>query len=339
MKNHKSLGCILVTGGAGFIGSHLCERLLQEGYRVVSFDNFNNFYDRSIKERNIASVRSQSTNGKFLSIDGDIRDKSRLFEVIEKERPLCVIHLAAMAGVRPSLQDPLLYTDVNVIGTQLLLEACVGMKVRHFIFASSSSVYGNNPKVPFAETDCVDYPISPYAATKKAGELICYNYFHLYAMRIACLRFFTVYGPRQRPDLAIHKFARAIEGGQEIPMYGDGGSLRDYTYIEDCISGILGALNWVVVEKEAPAAYEIVNLGESRMISLADMIASIEKALGKKAKIQRLPHQPGDVERTYADISKARRLFGYAPSTDFDIGIRQFVDWLHSLKKTGVEVS
>jgi UDP-glucuronate 4-epimerase len=339
MKNHKGPGCILVTGGAGFIGSHLCERLLQEGYRVVSFDNFNNFYDRSIKERNIESVRSQSTDGKFLSVYGDIRDKFHLFEVMERERPLCVIHLAAMAGVRPSLQDPLHYTDVNVVGTQLLLEACAGMKVRHFIFASSSSVYGNNSKVPFAETDCVDYPISPYAATKKAGELICYNYFHLHAMRIACLRFFTVYGPRQRPDLAIHKFARIIQSGQEISMYGDGESRRDYTYIDDCISGVMGALRWVVSEKGAPAAYEIVNLGESRMISLAEMIACIEKTLGKKARIKRLPLQPGDVERTYADISKARQLFGYAPATDFETGIGHFVDWLHSLEKAGAKTS
>lgn len=339
MKNHNGRGCVLVTGGAGFIGSHLCERLLQEGYRVVSFDNFNAYYDRSIKENNIESIRVHDTQEKFLSVYGDIRDKYHLFEVIQRERPLCVIHLAAMAGVRPSLQEPLHYTDTNIVGTQLLLEACVAMRVRHFIFASSSSVYGNNPKVPFSETDCVDYPISPYAATKKAGELFCHNYFHLHAMRIACLRFFTVYGPRQRPDLAIHKFARHILEGQEITMYGDGGMKRDYTYIDDCISGIMGAFRWVVAGPEAPAVYEIVNLGESRMISLSEMIACLEKTLGIKAKIRQLPLQPGDVKLTYADISKARRLFGYAPSTDFETGIENFVEWFLARKKTGAEAS
>lgn len=338
MKNFKGRGCVLVTGGAGFIGSHLCERLLQGGYRVVSFDNFNSFYDRSIKESNIETIRSHDIQEKFLSVFGDIRDQFHLFDVAQKEQPVCVIHLAALAGVRPSLEEPLLYTDNNIRGTQILLEVCAALKIRHFIFASSSSVYGNNPKVPFSESDCVDYPISPYAATKKAGELLCHNYFHLYAMRIACLRFFTVYGPRQRPDLAIHKFARLILEGKEISMYGDGGTRRDYTYIDDCISGIMGAVHWVNGEQGDASAYEIVNLGESRMISLAEMIACIERAIRKKAKIQHLPLQPGDVERTYADIGKARVLFGYSPATNFETGIEHFVEWLLSVKKTGVSV-
>jgi UDP-glucuronate 4-epimerase len=338
MKNHKDRGCVLVTGGAGFIGSHLCERLLQEGYRVVSFDNFNAFYDRSIKENNIESIRTHDTEGKFISVFGDIRDKFHLFEVMERERPFCVIHLAAMAGVRPSIEDPLCYSDVNIVGTQILLEACVALKIRHFVFASSSSVYGNNSKIPFSEEDCVDYPISPYAATKKAGELLCHNYFHLYDMRIVCLRFFTVYGPRQRPDLAIHKFTSYILDGKEISVYGDGGTRRDYTYIDDCISGIMGAFRWITGEKEAKAAYQIVNLGESRMISLSEMIACIERVVGKKAEIKRLPLQPGDVERTFADISKARRLFGYSPATDFEVGIGHFVEWMISRKKTGVAI-
>jgi UDP-glucuronate 4-epimerase len=336
MKNNNGHNCVMVTGGAGFIGSHLCERLLKEGYRVVSFDNFNPFYERSVKESNIESIRARDKHEKFLSVFGDIRDKFHLFEVMERERPFCVIHLAAMAGVRPSLEDPLLYTDVNIAGTQILLEACAALKIRHFIFASSSSVYGNNTKVPFSETDCVDYPISPYAATKKAGELLCHNYFHLYAMRIACLRFFTVYGPRQRPDLAIHKFTSLILDGKEISVYGDGETQRDYTYIDDCISGVMGAFCWIADEKKAQAAYEIVNLGESRMVSLAEMIACIERAVGKKAELKRLPLQAGDVERTFADISKARRLFSYSPATDFETGIGRFVDWKLSGKKAGV---
>ncbi|MFZ5802834.1 MAG: GDP-mannose 4,6-dehydratase [Candidatus Omnitrophota bacterium] len=336
MISRNGLGCVLVTGGAGFIGSHVCGRLLQHGYRVVSYDNFNAFYDRKIKEDNIRAVKERDAHGNFTSVVGDIRDKTGLFGLLQRERPLGVIHLAAMAGVRPSLQEPLYYTDANIVGTQVLLEACAAMKIRHLLFASSSSVYGNNPKVPFAETDCVDYPISPYAATKKAGELLCHSYYHHFAMRIACLRFFTVYGPRQRPDLAIHKFAKLILDGQEIPVFGDGESRRDYTYIDDCVSGILGALRWLTEAKQTLPVYEIVNLGESRMVSLAEMIDCLERVLGKKARIRRLPHQPGDVERTYADISKARRLFGYFPVTDFETGIEHFVDWLLSRRKAGV---
>lgn len=317
---------ILVTGGAGFIGSHLCERLLSEGYDVASLDNFNDFYDPSIKKSNIAEIEARFGWGHFKSYTGDIRNTEQFLFLLEHEAPDAVIHLAAMAGVRPSLQDPGLYVDVNIKATQSMLDACVKRKVKHFIFASSSSVYGNNEKVPFSEKDFVDNPISPYAATKKAGELLCHTYSHLYDIKTYCLRFFTVYGPRQRPDLAIHKFAKNILAGKEIPVFGDGSTQRDYTFIDDIIDGVMKTLEYNF-QAESPK-YEVFNLGESKTISLGEMISCLENALGKKAKIRRMPMEPGDVQRTFANVSKARIILGYHPSTSFEDGIEKFTQWL-----------
>ncbi len=318
---------VLVTGGAGFIGSHLCEKLLQGGYQVVSLDNFNDFYDPKIKRANIRNIEKTFKSEDFKSYEGDIRVKKELATILETEKPHGVIHLAAMAGVRPSLLNPELYVDVNITGTQILLDACVKAGVRHFIFASSSSVYGNNDKVPFSENDCVDFPISPYAATKKAGELICHAYAHLYPIKIDCLRFFTVYGPRQRPDLAIHKFSKWILEGKEIPVFGKGDTERDYTYVDDIVDGIMKAWDCNRNTGDNPR-YEIFNLGESRTIGLNQMIACLEKTLNRKAVIKKLPLEPGDVFRTNADISKARRMIGYSPEVDFETGIEKFVKWL-----------
>ena len=306
----------MVTGAAGFIGSHLCEKLLAEGEQVIGLDNFDPFYDPDIKRANLAEVMK---SGAFTLVEGDIRDSKCVEEILSGVD--MIVHLAAKAGVRPSIADPQTYQDVNVHGTQVLLEAARNYGVKNFIFGSSSSVYGNNKKVPFAETDNVDYPISPYAATKKAGELICYTYHHLYEMDINCLRFFTVYGPRQRPDLAIHKFARLIEAGKPIPVFGDGSMRRDFTYIDDIIQGIRGAM-------EQCQGYEIYNLGESRPVRLDELIEKLEEALGKKAIIERQPLQPGDVEQTYADVSKAEKKLGYRPQTEIEEGLKQFVTWL-----------
>ena len=306
----------MVTGAAGFIGSHLCEKLLAEGEQVIGLDNFDPFYDPDIKRANLAEVMK---SGAFTLVEGDIRDSKCVEEILSGVD--MIVHLAAKAGVRPSIADPQTYQDVNVHGTQVLLEAARNYGVKKFIFGSSSSVYGNNKKVPFAETDNVDYPISPYAATKKAGELICYTYHHLYEMDINCLRFFTVYGPRQRPDLAIHKFARLIEAGKPIPVFGDGSMRRDFTYIDDIIQGIRGAM-------EQCQGYEIYNLGESRPVRLDELIEKLEEALGKKAIIERQPLQPGDVEQTYADVSKAEKKLGYRPQTEIEEGLKQFVTWL-----------
>lgn len=306
---------ILVTGAAGFIGSHLCERLLSTGRRVVGLDCFDTFYDPAIKRRNLAECL---TNGNFRLVEGDIRDAA----AVESAMGGCdmVVHLAARAGVRPSIEDPLLYQDVNIRGTNIILETMRRLKLDRLVFASSSSVYGNNRKVPFSEKDNVDFPISPYAATKKAGELLCHTYHSLFKMDIMCLRFFTVYGARQRPDLAIHKFTRLIDGGQPIPVFGDGSMKRDHTYIDDIISGVMAAI-------ERCGGFHIYNLGESRPVSLSDLIAAIERALGKKAIIDRQPLQPGDVDQTYADVSLARAELGYQPTTDIDTGLAQFVKW------------
>lgn len=315
---------ILVTGGAGFIGSHLCEALLARGFDVVALDNFDSFYDPRVKRENIAQAR---THDRFTLIDGDIRSESD----VEKAYATgvdTVVHLAARAGVRPSIENPLLYQDVNVAGTNVLLEACRKVAGCKFVFASSSSVYGNNEKIPFAESDNVDAPISPYAATKRAGELLCHTYHHLYEIPITCLRFFTVYGPRQRPDLAIHKFTRLIEAGEAIPVFGDGSMMRDFTYIDDIIDGVIRAI-------ERCSGFNIYNLGESQPVALGDLLAAIERALGRKAKINRLPMQPGDVERTYADITRARRDLGYNPSTDIDTGLARFVKWFRNPSHTG----
>jgi UDP-glucuronate 4-epimerase len=308
---------VLVTGAAGFIGSHLSERLLADGWTVLGVDNFDDFYDPQIKRRNIdACVKNRN----FQLIEADIRDRAAMDEAMDKAVDI-VVHLAARAGVRPSIAQPLLYADVNVNGTVVLLETARKHKVGKFIFGSSSSVYGNNEKVPFSEDDNVDFPISPYAATKKAGELICHTYHHLYGMAITCLRFFTVYGPRQRPDLAIHKFTRLIEQDKSIPVYGDGTMMRDFTYIDDIIDGTVAAMHKCV-------GFNIYNLGESRPITVNDLIAEIEKALGKKAVKEYMPPQPGDVERTYADVTKAARELGYNPTTTIEKGLAQFVAWL-----------
>ncbi|MCH8851022.1 MAG: GDP-mannose 4,6-dehydratase [Planctomycetes bacterium] len=310
---------VLVTGAAGFIGSHLCEALVRRGDSVVGYDSFDDFYDPAIKRRNVQALVG---HGKFSLVEGDIRDSDAVRTALGDGVEM-IVHLAARAGVRPSIEQPLLYQDVNINGTMVLLEACRGAGIEKFVFASSSSVYGNNKKVPFAESDCVDHPISPYAATKKAGELICHTYHHLYDLDITCLRFFTVYGARQRPDLAIHKFARLIEAGQPIPVFGDGSMMRDFTYIDDIIDGVLRAM-------DRCEGYHIYNLGESQPVTLSDLISSIEEALGKEAVIDRRPPQPGDVQRTYADVTLAGRDLGYEPSTSIRTGLARFVEWLRS---------
>lgn len=308
----------LVTGAAGFIGSHLSERLTSDGWDVVGLDNFDPFYSKEVKRGNIAGLVS---SGKFELIEGDIRDAECVGDILRRGDIDIIVHLAAKAGVRPSIEDPLGYQDVNINGTMVMLESAIKNDVKNFVFASSSSVYGNNEKVPFSETDNVDYPISPYAATKKACELLCHTYSHLYGIGMTCLRFFTVYGPRQRPDLAIHKFARLIEAGEAIPVFGDGSMKRDFTYIDDIINGVVAAM-------ERCGGYEVYNLGESRPVRLDDLITAIENALGKKAIINRLPEQPGDVKQTYADIGKAQRELDYSPKTEVSAGLANFVRWL-----------
>ncbi len=308
---------LFVTGAAGFIGAHVSGALLARGDRVFGLDNFDPFYDRRIKEGNLAPLLE---NPAFSFLEGDIRDPAVLARWGEGIRPDALIHLAAKAGVRPSVADPAGYADVNVNGTIRMLEWAKERRVPKVLFASSSSVYGGNTKVPFSEDDFVDHPVSPYAATKKAGELLCHTYCHLYGMNVVALRFFTVYGPRQRPEMAIHKFTRRILDGKEIELYGDGSSRRDYTYIDDIVSGILGALS-------APAGYRVYNLGESATISLSDLVALIEKACGKTAVRRFRPPQPGDVPLTYADISRARAEIGYDPRTPIGIGITRFVEW------------
>jgi len=317
---------VLVTGGAGFIGSHLCQRLLQEGYEVVCLDNFDAYYDPTIKRRNLKEIKASKGANGFQMVEGDIRNKEFLDDLIRRSSFDLIIHLAARAGVRPSIEQPLLYEEVNVAGTLNLLEACREFGVRNFIFGSSSSVYGKNRKVPFAEEDRLEAMISPYAVTKRTGELFCYVYHHLYGLNISCLRFFTVYGPRQRPEMAIHKFARLIEQGEKIPLYGDGTSRRDYTYIDDIIAGIMGAVRNL-------RGYDIFNLGESQTVPLRQLISLLEQALGKKAVVEELPEQPGDVPITYAEISKARRLLGYDPRVDIAEGIGRFVQWFRDKAK------
>ena len=311
---------ILITGAAGFIASHLSERLLAAGHSVVGLDNFDDFYDPAIKEANLAVAGDHS---EFLLVRGDIRDPEKLTALPPDIDT--IIHIAARAGVRPSISQPVLYYDVNVNGTLQLLELARDRGITRFISASSSSVYGNNEKVPFSESDRVDNPISPYAATKKAGELLCHSYSHLYGLTCLNLRFFTVYGPRQRPDLAIHKFSRLLDQGQEIPMFGDGTTQRDYTYIDDILQGVEGAIRWT---RENEGRFDIVNLGESRTIELREMIRMVGEEMGIEPRIKRLPMQPGDVKRTYADITKAREILGYDPKWEFREGIREFLMWL-----------
>ena len=308
---------VFVTGAAGFIGSHVSEALLSRGDRVLGLDNFDPFYDRKIKERNLAALSARPA---FSFLEGDIRDAAALSRWGAGTRPDVLVHLAAKAGVRPSVADPVGYADVNVQGTIRLLEWARERNVPKTLFASSSSVYGGNTKVPFSEGDFVDHPVSPYAATKKAGELLCHTYCHLYGMNVVALRFFTVYGPGQRPEMAIHKFTRRILEGKEIDLYGDGSSRRDYTYIDDIVSGVLGSMN-------APPGYRVYNLGESATISLSDLVALLEKACGRPAVRRRKPPQPGDVPVTYADISRARAEIGYDPRTPIEQGVARFVEW------------
>ncbi len=312
---------VLVTGGAGFIGSNLVERLLEDGRRVVVLDNFDTFYDPAIKRHNIEAAHE---NPNYRLVEGDIRDGEALEQLFGSERFGTVVHLAARAGVRPSIADPVLYSSVNVDGTTQLLEACRRHQVRKFIFGSSSSVYGNNDKVPFSEDDPVDHPISPYAATKKAGEVLCHSYHHLFDMDVACLRFFTVYGPRQRPEMAIHKFARLIAEGQEIEQFGDGNSARDYTYVDDIVDGIIRAM-------ERCTGYAIWNLGGSRTITLAELISEIGNRLGVTPRVKQLDSQPGDVDRTWADVSRAGRELEWSPGIDIYRGLDLFLKWFEKV--------
>ena len=313
---------ILITGGAGFIGSHLVDRLLKENdWRISVVDDFNDFYAPAIKREN---VRRHESNANYRLFEADIRDRNALGKVFEENSFDCIVHLAARAGVRPSLEQPLLYAETNIDGTLNLLELARILGIRQFVFGSSSSVYGINAKVPFSEDDPIRQPISPYAATKAAGELLCHTYTHLYGMRSVCLRFFTVYGPRQRPDLAIHKFARLISDGKPIPVFGDGTTRRDYTFIDDIIGGVRAAIDY------DQSDYEVINLGESRTVELRELISLLEKELEANAIIDRKPLQPGDVPQTFADITKARRILGYDPQTQIEDGIRKFVEWFRT---------
>lgn len=337
----------VVTGGSGFIGSTLAEKLLAEGNKVINIDNFNDYYDTTIKISNtIESCRLSVNSCKLLEesskeeklkqlkekVDSenyilevvDLRDLEGLERIFSKNKVDTVIHLAARAGVRPSIEDPILYQEVNGRGTHNILECCRKYGVKNIVAASSSSVYGNNKVVPFKETDPVDFAISPYAATKKANEVMGHVYHSLYKMNMAFLRFFTVYGPRQRPDLAINKFTRLILAEESIPVYGDGSTSRDYTYIADIVDGICKSIDYVENNKDV---YEIFNIGSNSPVSLTEMIETIEKVLGKKAVIDRLPMQPGDVDRTYADVTKLKEMTGYNPSLTFEEGIEKFVEW------------
>ena len=312
---------VIVTGAAGFIGSHTSQTLINRGYRVIGIDNFCDFYARSWKEENLRAVARETGTAGIELEEMDITDGPRIARLIQTVKPEGIIHLAAMAGVRPSIERPVYYSKVNLEGTTNLLSSAAEAGVRKFVFASSSSVYGNNPKVPFAETDDVGEPISPYAATKRAGELLAHTFWHLYKMPVSCLRFFTVYGPRQRPDLAIHKFARMIHWGQTLPVYGDGSTSRDYTFIDDIVAGILAAY-------DRNAAYRIYNLGGSDPVRLDTLIAGIEKAMGKRANLLRKPAQPGDVERTYADVTRSREELDYRPNVRLEEGLARFAQWL-----------
>jgi UDP-glucuronate 4-epimerase len=309
----------LVTGGAGFIGSHLVDRLLSsETDQIIVVDDFNDFYDPEIKR---ANIREHQKDPRYKLAPVDIRDRAALEELFKQNNFDCIVHLAARAGVRPSLTEPQLYTETNINGTVNLLELARQRGVKQFVFGSSSSVYGINAKVPFSEDDPIRQPISPYAATKAAGELLCHTHSHLYGLRCVCLRFFTVYGPRQRPDLAIHKFAKLITAGKSIPVFGDGTTRRDYTYIDDIVDGVVAAIHY------DKSDYEVFNLGESRTVELRELISLLEKELDTHATIDRQPSQPGDVPQTFADIAKARVLLGYNPQTQIEAGLHRFVEW------------
>ncbi len=333
----------LITGGSGFIGSHLVEQLLKNGHSVINVDNFDDFYDYKIKINNtlestgklfdfnftnkktdIQKLILETASANYQLYYQDIRDLDGLDEIFQKHSIDLIIHLAALAGVRPSIERPLEYQEVNVKGSMNLWELCKKHNIKKFVCASSSSVYGNNVKVPFSETDNVDRPISPYAATKKSVEVIGHVYHHLYGIDMIQLRFFTVYGPRQRPDLAIHKFTKLILENKEIPFYGDGSTARDYTFVEDIIDGVLKSIRYLENHEHV---YEIINLGESQVITLNEMLSTIEDVLKKSAIKKQLPMQPGDVLKTNADITKAQSLIGYKPSTNFQNGIKKFVEW------------
>lgn len=337
----------LITGGSGFIGSHLVEALLKNGHSVINIDNFDNFYNYQIKIKNtlesvglptgfqffekeqdiktLQSVINQKLSTKNYQLHyQDIRDKEGLKKIFENHKIDMVIHLAALAGVRPSIERPMDYAEVNILGSMNLWELCKDFGIKKFVCASSSSVYGNNEKIPFAEIDNVDRPISPYAATKKCGEILGHTYHHLYGIDMIQLRFFTVYGPRQRPDLAIHKFTKIIAENGEIPFYGDGSTARDYTFVEDIIDGIQKSIQYL---EQNNGVYEILNLGENEVINLKEMLTTIEQTMDKKANLNPMPMQPGDVQKTNADITKARNLIGYAPKTNFQNGIKKFVEW------------
>ena len=316
-----------MTGGAGFIGSHLVDSLLADGWRVTVLDNFDPFYARAIKERNVAAHRRHPL---YTLVEVDLRDLERMQAALGGGYDV-IVHIAASAGVRPSVEDPVGYQQVNVGGTQNLLELARAWEVKHFVFASSSSVYGVNPRVPWSEDDYVLKPISPYASTKVSGELLGHVYCHLYGIRFTSLRFFTVYGPRQRPDLAIHKFARRMLAGQPIPVFGDGSTRRDYTFIADIIQGVRAAIDYDATP------YEIINLGNNQTVTLTEMIEGLESALGVRAIIDRHPEQPGDVPQTWANIDKASRLLGYRPMTPYRVGVQRFADWL--LGPEGVEAA
>jgi len=321
---------ILITGGAGFIGSHLAENLLLEGkFNLAIIDDLNDFYSPLLKRHNLATL---ATIGKFLFFQVDIRSPEALALAFSEFCPDIIVHLAARAGVRPSLEEPLLYSETNVNGTLNLLELARRYKIRRFIFGSSSSVYGINSKIPFSEDDKIQQTISPYAATKAAGEHLCHTYSHLYGIRTICLRFFTVYGPRQRPDLAICKFSRMICEGKPIPVFGDGTTRRDYTYVDDIIQGVRAAIDYESTD------FEIFNLGESQTVDLNRLISLLEENLGQEAIIERLPMQPGDVPVTFADISKARSLLGYNPQTKIDDGIPKFAEWFKANRSAFVAV-
>ena len=307
----------LLTGGAGFIGSSLGDKLLDLGHEVVCIDNFDDFYSKEIKLENISSAK---LNPNYKFVECDVRDKTALSNLFSENKFDLVIHLAAKAGVRPSVTDPVSCHDVNVGGALSLLECMKNAGVTKLFFASSSSIYGNNTKIPFSEIDQVHNPISPYAVSKRAGELLCHTYHHLHNFDVFCFRFFTVYGPRQRPDLAIHKFYNLISNNKPIQMYGDGSTSRDYTYIDDIVNGVVNAV-------PALKGYQIINLGESKTISLSEMINVLQQKMNKKAIIEKIAFQPGDVERTFADISKAKKLINYNPKWDFSAGIDQFLKW------------
>ena len=311
------MALILITGAAGFIGSHLAERLLARGDQVVGLDNFDPFYAREVKEQNL---RGPKANPGFTFVEADLRDADAMAELVERHRPQCIVHLAAKAGVRPSLENPAEYVEANVHGTLNLLLACQRFPVEHFVFASSSSVYGKDVQVACPEEAPTDSPASPYGATKKAGEVLCFTYHQLLKIPVTCLRLFTVYGPRQRPDLAIHKFVRLIEGGKPVPFFGDGSSRRDYTFVSDTVEGITAAL-------DRADGYQIYNLGRGNPVRLAAMLEAVERALGKKAVLDRQPDQPGDVRTTWADISKAQTRLGYQPKVQIEEGVERFLAW------------